>query len=153
MTIDFALTLLVAIPLVGAVAVAFLPATAAKAAGLGISALTLAWAVVFVLLPFEVGGGMQLTEEADWIKPLGVHYALGVDGLGLLMVLLTAVLVPIVLAASWWEADGDVVAAEDGSTARSCSPCSCSTGTRIGVRIRAANRQPSGRSWLRTTQR
>jgi NADH-quinone oxidoreductase subunit M len=34
-----------------------------------------------------------------------VHYALGVDGLGLLMVLLTVVLVPIVLVASWHEAD------------------------------------------------
>ena len=33
---------------------------------------------------FEVGGGMQLTEEVPWIAPLGVSYALGVDGLGLL---------------------------------------------------------------------
>ncbi len=36
----------------------------------------------------------------------GVHYALGVDGLGLLMILLTVVLVPIVFVASWHEADG-----------------------------------------------
>ena len=34
-----------------------------------------------------------------------MHYALGVDGLGLVMVLLTTLLVPIVLLASWHEAD------------------------------------------------
>ena len=32
---------------------------------------------------------MQLTETHIWIEAFGVHYALGVDGLGLLMVLLT----------------------------------------------------------------
>lgn len=111
---DFALTLLIAIPLVGAIAIAFLPAEVAKKAGLGVALLTLLWAVVGVLLPYEVGGGMQLTEEAAWIEPLGVSYSLGVDGLGLLMVLLTAVLVPIVLVASWRDADGDVVADAEG---------------------------------------
>ena len=34
----------------------------------------------------------------------GVHYALGLDGLGLLLVLLTVVLVPIVLVAAWNDA-------------------------------------------------
>ena len=48
---------------------------------------------------------MQLTETHTWIESLGVHYALGVDGLGLLMVLLTVVLVPIVLLAGWRESE------------------------------------------------
>lgn len=43
----------------------------------------------------------QLTELQPWIPALGVSYALGVDGLGLLMVLLAAFLVPIVLLSSW----------------------------------------------------
>lgn len=114
---DLTLTLLIAVPLLGAIVVAFLPATLAKPVGLAVSLLTLVWAVVGVLLPFKVGGGMQLTEEVPWIAPLGVSYALGVDGLGLLMVLLTAVLVPIVLVASWRDADGDVVSADGHSGA------------------------------------
>ena len=52
---------------------------------------------------YDAGGGMQFTEQHEWINVFGAHYALGVDGLGLLMVLLTAVLVPIVMVASWQE--------------------------------------------------
>lgn len=101
MTIPLALTILIALPLVGALVAAFAPgAAAARLVGLGVGGLTLLWAVVFVLLPFELDGGMQLTEEVSWIEPLGVHYALGVDGLGLLMVLLTVFLVPVVLVAA-----------------------------------------------------
>src|SRR3546814_20196053 len=48
---------------------------------------------------------MQFEEEAEWIGAFGVHYALGLDGLGLLMVLLTALIVPLVLAAEWTKAD------------------------------------------------
>ena len=32
----------------------------------------------------------------DWIRPFGAHYALGVDGIGLMLVLLTAILTPVV---------------------------------------------------------
>ena len=106
MTIPLALTILIALPLVGALIVAFVPGReTARLVGLGVAVATLVWAVVAVLLPFQVGDGMQLTEQVAWIKPLGVHYALGVDGLGLLMVLLTAFLVPIVLVASKPDAD------------------------------------------------
>ena len=59
---------------------------------------------------------MQLTETHAWIEPLGVHYALGVDGLGLLMVLLTVVLVPVVLLAAWHEAEAEGNAAPGRSS-------------------------------------
>lgn len=107
------LTTLVLVPLVGALVTAFIPAhrglggsTLAKQVGLGFSLLTLAAAVV-VAVRYELDGGMQLEEVHEWVSALGVHYALGVDGLGLLMVLLTAVLVPIVIVASWHEADDE----------------------------------------------
>ena len=54
---------------------------------------------------YHTGGGLQMNEDHTWIKAFGVHYALGVDGLGLLLILLTAALVPIVLIASWNDAD------------------------------------------------
>lgn len=101
------LSVLIAIPLVGAIVTAFLPAATARLAGLGIAGVALAWAAIAALSSYDLDGGMQLTETHAWIEALGVHYALGVDGLGLLMVLLTTVLVPIVLLASWHEADDE----------------------------------------------
>jgi NADH-quinone oxidoreductase subunit M len=99
------LTILIALPLLGALVTAFLPGATARLVGLGFAGVTLAWSVVAALTSYTLDGGMQLTETHTWIEALGVHWALGVDGLGLLMVLLTTVLVPIVLVASWHEAD------------------------------------------------
>ena len=38
---------------------------------------------------------------SEWIRSLGVEFVVGVDGLGLLMVLLTAIVTPIAILASW----------------------------------------------------
>ena len=46
-------------------------------------------------------GGMQLVEHAPWIAELGIHYYVGIDGISLLLVLLTAFLLPVILLASW----------------------------------------------------
>ncbi len=46
-------------------------------------------------------GAMQFQEQHAWIPSLNIQYRLGVDGLGLLMVLLSAIVVPIAIAASW----------------------------------------------------
>jgi NADH-quinone oxidoreductase subunit M len=97
------LTVLCVVPLVGALVVPFVPKGGAlpKQVALVFSLLTLALGVV-VALRFDGGdGGLQQSETYSWIKSFGVHFALGVDGLGLLMVLLTVVLVPIVLVAAW----------------------------------------------------
>jgi NADH-quinone oxidoreductase subunit M len=98
------LTLLIVLPLLGALVVPFLPRGTAlpQQVGLGFAGLTLVAAAVMAL-DFEAGSGVQFTEQHEWIAALGVHYALGVDGLGLLMVLLTVVLVPVVIVASWDE--------------------------------------------------
>src|SRR3954454_23503393 len=102
------LTILILLPLVGAVVTAALPQGHAKAlpkqVALGISVLTLALAVVMAF-GYDLDGGFQFTEDVTWIEAFGAHYAVGVDGLGLLMVLLTVVLVPIVIGASWYDAD------------------------------------------------
>jgi NADH-quinone oxidoreductase subunit M len=82
------------------------PGTLARVVGLGFAAATLVTGIV-AAVQYEVGGGMQLTETHAWVGELGVHYALGVDGLGLLMVLLTVVLVPIVLLAGWRESEAE----------------------------------------------
>jgi NADH-quinone oxidoreductase subunit M len=102
------LTVLMAVPLVGSAVVAFLPKRAdsalPKQVALGVSLLALLVAAL-VGLSFEPGGGYQFTEQAEWIAAFGAYYALGVDGIGLTLVLLTAVLAPVVILASWHDGD------------------------------------------------
>ena len=94
------------LPLVGAVVTGYLPSRGviARQVGLGFALVTLVVAVVMTT-QYDTGGGFQFSEQHDWIEVFGAHYALGVDGLGLLMVLLTVALVPIVMIASWHETD------------------------------------------------
>ncbi len=102
------LTLLILVPLVGALAVAFVPhapgSALPKQIAVGVSLATLALGVA-IAAQYDAGAGMQLTESHEWISAFGVHYALGVDGLGLLLILLTVVLVPIVIVATWSDVD------------------------------------------------
>jgi len=88
------LTILCALPLVGALVTALTPAGGGrpKQIALAFSLLALVQGVI-VAARFDGDGGFQFTEDVTWIKAFGAHYALGVDGLGLLMVLLTVVLV------------------------------------------------------------
>ena len=49
--------------------------------------------------------GLQFVEQFTWVKSLGIDYYLGIDGLGLLMVMLTALVVPLAIMGSWSMAD------------------------------------------------
>lgn len=101
------LTVLIAVPLVGAVVTPFLPKAnpaLARQFGVAVALVTLAVGVA-IAAQYELEGGMQLEETHTWIEAFGVHYALGVDGLGLLLILLTALLVPVVLVAGWHEGE------------------------------------------------
>jgi NADH-quinone oxidoreductase subunit M len=100
------LSVLALLPLVGSLALVFLKGTAAKQVALAFSLLTLALAVV-IAASYDVGGGMQLSEDLLWIRPLGAHYALGLDGIGLTLVLLVVIVTPVVIVASWHDLDGD----------------------------------------------
>jgi NADH-quinone oxidoreductase subunit M len=51
-------------------------------------------------------GDLQFVEKHDWVPSLGIQYFLGVDGLGLLMVMLTAIVVPLSILASGSMFDG-----------------------------------------------
>ncbi|MFR9722569.1 NADH-quinone oxidoreductase subunit M [Streptomyces sp. MS19] len=97
-------------PALGAVVTAAVPAarrTAAKWLALGFSLLTVALAAA-VVLRFDTAPGadrFQLTESRSWIPDFGVRYELGVDGIGVAMIALTAVLVPFLIGAGWNDAD------------------------------------------------
>src|SRR5215216_6308434 len=99
MTIPW-LTILALLPAVGAVVLIFTGVRAAKQVALVVSLITLAIALI-VAAQFRIGGGMQRVEQLPWIRPLGAYYALGLDGLGLTLVLLVVIITPVVIIASW----------------------------------------------------
>jgi NADH-quinone oxidoreductase subunit M len=83
------LTVLTVLPLVGA-AIALLSAKHARAVAMITTGVALALAV-FVWTQVPVNGTMGLVERAAWAPSLGIEYHLGVDGLGALMLVLSAI--------------------------------------------------------------
>jgi len=98
------LTILILVPLFGGIIVAGLGAEQKRVA----RGLTLAFSLVALTgalclwKHFDAASGeLQFNERHAWVPSLGIEYRLGVDGLGLLMVLLTAIVVPLSILASW----------------------------------------------------
>ena len=56
---------------------------------------------IFAWISFPSGDGFYFVEELDLIKSIGLSYRLGLDGISLVFVLLSAFLVPICILASW----------------------------------------------------
>ena len=62
-----------------------------RLAGLVGSALALGLAIALVI-DFDRGAGLQYVTDIDWIRSLGIHYKLGLDGLNLFLVLLCTII-------------------------------------------------------------
>ncbi len=100
---DYYLSALILIPATGAAVVPFLSRTRPefiKGWALSVS-LVVALVTAVMLVDFERGeAGFQFVEDHQWIEALGIRYILGVDGISLFMVALTALLFPLSLLAS-----------------------------------------------------
>jgi NADH-quinone oxidoreductase subunit M len=113
------LSTVVFLPLVGAVVAALLGrhATASRVWTLAIAVADLALAGVVWGL-FDYGyGGMQFVDRFDWIAPLGISYSVGLDGISLWLVLLTAFLSLIAVVVSWMRAGSESGTKGEGSYA------------------------------------
>ncbi|MEU0518891.1 NADH-quinone oxidoreductase subunit M [Streptosporangium sp. NPDC006007] len=111
------LSTLMAVPVLGAVGVSLVKSDKlAKQVALAVSLVVLALTVVMAAL-FDPSLGaskatrFQFAEVHEWIPRFGVHYGVGVDGIALVLIALSAILVPIVILASWHDADGTGAAA------------------------------------------
>ncbi|WP_175954576.1 NuoM family protein [Schaalia sp. Marseille-Q2122] len=104
------LSILVVLPLLGALVLA-IPGLRpqARVLAVGVSILELILAVFAAVTAFDwsKSGDYQMVESYSWIPPMGVSWALGVNALGLVMVLLAVALVPIVIGAAWRDEDED----------------------------------------------
>jgi NADH-quinone oxidoreductase subunit M len=127
------LTIAGALPLAGALVISLIPGlpadraeadrrardALAKMLALAFSVAALV-VVIIIAVKFQVGGpNYQFTEVYSWIPSFGVHYAVGVDGIALVLIAMTAVLVPVVILAAWNEAEGPVA---PGGTTPSSPP-------------------------------
>lgn len=98
------LSWLIFLPLAGALAIALVPREREEAirwAGLATSLLTLGVAARLFMAFDAASGDMQFVVRADWVPSLGIGYAVGVDGISLLLVSLAAVIFPVALVSSW----------------------------------------------------
>lgn len=94
------LTLVLALPLVGAIAIALLDpedTRSIKFAAMGASLATFVASLV-VLARFDTSiAGFQLQEKLEWIPTVDANYHVGVDGISLVLLVLTTFLTPLVL--------------------------------------------------------
>ncbi|HUF95534.1 MAG TPA: NADH-quinone oxidoreductase subunit M [Acidimicrobiia bacterium] len=96
------LSALILLPVVAALVIAAIPSKRSEihlALGIALSMLPLALAG-YLFWEFEPLPGYQHTVDAVWHEPWGISWSLGMDGISLPMVMLTALLVPIALGAS-----------------------------------------------------
>lgn len=98
------LTMLMLTPMIGAVAVLLVSDHVRASRFVAITfALATLGAALLVGTYYDVSdGGYQLVEKHEWIGPLGAWYSLGLNGIGLALVLLTVILVPVVMVAGWY---------------------------------------------------
>jgi NADH-quinone oxidoreductase subunit M len=101
------LSLLIALPLAGALAVALLPRQAVRLQKLLAIAASSAVFLLSLLLVrgFEPVARMQFEESWSWLPSYGISYKLGIDGLSLWLVMLTTFLTPLALLGSWSSID------------------------------------------------
>jgi NADH-quinone oxidoreductase subunit M len=113
------LTVAGAVPLAGALVIALIPGLPQDSAQADRRArddlakwLALAFSlaalvvVIVIAVKFQIGGpNYQFTESYSWIPAFGVDYAVGVDGIALVLIAMSAVLMPAVILASWNDAD------------------------------------------------
>ena len=97
------LTVLIVLPAAGALLTILMPNTRpeyARTVGYAVSVATFAIAV-YLLYDFNrADADYQFVSSHAWMEPLGVRWTVGVDGISLFMVALTALLIPIGLLAS-----------------------------------------------------
>jgi len=100
---DHILSIVLFTPLVGLLALLFIPSSNPRAIKLWANIASFAGFLVSLPLVFnfDAAKDYQFVEKASWIPSIGATYHIGIDGLGLLLVMLTTLLGFISILASW----------------------------------------------------
>ncbi|MEN9786025.1 MAG: dehydrogenase subunit [Pseudomonadota bacterium] len=99
---DSLLSIVTFLPILGAAVVALLPERSAKVSAMAVSVLALL-ASIPLWTGFDPGSAeaYQFVQNVPWIERFGVSYHLGIDGVSLVLVLLTTAMMPIIVAAGF----------------------------------------------------
>lgn len=103
------LTIVMLLPLVGAGLIAILPSARERLVKQVALATTLivAAATIVKALNFNVDNTeLQFRQSYSWISSFGINWALGVDGIALVLILMSVILAPIVILGGWNESEG-----------------------------------------------
>jgi NADH-quinone oxidoreductase subunit M len=93
--------LLILFPLLAGLLVFFVKGNMARNLALGFSIIEFGLAIGAYCLFKHNPDACMLSFDHVWVKSLGIHFSVGIDGMGLLMVLLTTFLVPIIILSSF----------------------------------------------------
>ena len=101
---DHLLSWMIFFPLIGAGLILLVPKrypTLMKLIAVAATIPPLWWAANLYVQFDRWGTGFQYVEKVPWIKAFNIHYSLGIDGISVPMVLLTALLSFLCVIASW----------------------------------------------------
>lgn len=103
---DNLVTVILLLPILGALGIGLFTESddAARWTAMGASVLAFV-ASVLLLLQFDPAGGVQAVDSLAWIPSIGASLTVGVDGISLVLIVLTAFLTPLVILASWEHPD------------------------------------------------
>ena len=103
------LTIIMLLPLIGAAIIAAMPAaktTLVKQIALA-TTLVVAIATIVKALSFDTGNtALQFRQSYSWIPSFAINWAMGVDGIALVLILMSVILAPVVILAGWHESEG-----------------------------------------------
>jgi len=102
------LTLVGVSPLIGALIVLLIPAKKSELIKRAAFVITLLIALFSILLAVRFDKaitGFQFIQSNSWISAFNVNFAVGVDGISLVLILLSTILVPVVILSTWHESD------------------------------------------------
>ncbi len=103
------LVTLALLPLVGALLVGVLPSSNVlriKQAALATTILTALYGIYIATQFVASETAFQFVQKNEWIPSFAINFAVGVDGLSLVLILMSVILVPIVILAGWDESEG-----------------------------------------------
>ena len=102
------LTIMMLVCLLGAAAIYLIPTDkieTIKKVALAISLFVMVLGI-YLIVGFDLANtSLQFSESRSWISAFGINYSVGVDGISAVLILMSVILVPIVLLATWNEAD------------------------------------------------
>ena len=98
----YLITILILLPVVGAILVALLRRGVAETRWLALGFSVVNFVLSLLLLRGDAAAGtFRFVQDVSWIGQIGARYHVGVDGISLWLVLLTTLLVPISIVSAW----------------------------------------------------